>query len=179
MAGKTLQDKLNDPEIIRQMTKEILLTWGEHKLSFEPDRGWFCSTVIYNFVDIPNSKIGLYGRFDLMDSKTIHDFLIAKNIENFKEELYLESTFGENQRVLYAFNELFNKTPKDLSSIHVVWNKGDSQNIDFWPMFDAHYSENPKTSGIKTFEKGEWQTYLTKCYLASMKWGDDKKNILL
>lgn len=178
MLNQTLQDKLNDPEIIRQMAKEILLARGEHKFSFEPDRGWFYSTAIYNFVDIPNSKIGLHGRFDLMDAKPIRDFLIAKNIENFKEGLYLESTFGENQRVLYAFNELFTKIPKDLSSIYIVWNKGNSEEIDFWKVFDAYYSEDSRINEIKTFEKGEWQNYLAKCYLASIKWGDDKKNIL-
>jgi hypothetical protein len=140
--------------------------------------GWFYSDVHYDFVDIPNSKIGLHGCFDLLDSKVLYDFLIAKSIENFKEGLYLESTFGENQRVLYAFNELFNKTPKNLSSIHIVWNKGNSQDIDFYPMFDASYSKNPKANEIKTFEKGEWQEYLAKCYLASIKWGNNKKNIL-
>ena len=174
----SLLEKLNDPEIIKEMTKEILLTWGKHDFSFQPDMGWFYSDVIYNFVDLPDSKIGLYGRFDFMRSKEMSNFLIAKNIENFKEGLYLESTFGENQRVLYAFNELFNKTPKDLSSIHVVWNKGTPEDIDFYPMFDANYSEDSRTNGIKTFEKGEWQEYLAKCYLASIKWGDNKKNIL-
>jgi len=156
------------------------LEWSKPNIYFEPDKGFFYIDAKYTFLSLPDSKIRLSGSFSLRDSEEISRFLLSQNIEHFKEGLFLESTLGENERVLYAFNKLYSKDPKKFSSMNIFWNKKDLQDPDFLEVFRSHVSMRSDSWENRIFEKGLWQEYLSQIYLTSLLWGDteNKKNLL-
>jgi len=168
----SVKEKLNNPNVIKKMAEHILLSAGQADHSFCEDRGYYYDVMHY-FKDLPNRKIQIYGRLNLVyvgkDSKY--------NME-MGEFLHRNLGFDVIQTVnLYA--DKFEEAEKDFSVIRISWDDAplilNINNLKETKLKDIK-KQSKKTKkrvfrcgdGEDIFEPGEWQEYLAKIYVSTL-----------
>ena len=153
MANKTLQDKLDNPEIVKKMAMHFLEKFSikvQHDGRFDGD------DLELIFFDLPHRKMYIEG---YVKGYVLHPERINKKDINFI------SINWRNQGYFWNLNDSTNAiSSKDSKEVYLWVNRKDG---------------GEKTM---EFEKGKWQEYLAQCYLSSLPLGDlnfKEKNILL
>ena len=172
MKNKNIEEKLNDPEVIRSISEFLLLKKGKINYDFsymKKDPPGIFPT----FVDLPNKKIRINGDFSFSSELT--------------SELLGKVDYGTSN-LLQTFYNYFSKLPSRenliLNSLEIEWAKSpfvpDFKNLQKYEKED--FLENDLKSFQKVFSyhggkseilgKGEWQIYLAQTYASSLQFVD-------
>jgi len=167
----SVREKLDNPEIIKGMAESLLINFGKPTFYYDYDRSLDFFGFDYYLTILPEGDLCLRGGLDLSRRADFDNLFFTEKLEKSSFDFIL----SQNQKLISSF---FNECSKisTLDNVLVYWGE---ENEDTRHDSRVFYStKNSSLVSSQFFKKGDWQDYLAKCYLASIKLNRDEKNIL-